>query len=394
MRRVSSALLALLPFIFFKLRLVLLWQLVPQQLRRKVVSRFIKVPERQASASRPKTAGPPFTIVGFASSETGLGWTTRILKKQLSSGGVAPEIVDVSDRFGAAHRAVEPAGAALSSEPGTLVLNVNPHQIALALAGIPRELLDNKYIVGSFVWELEAIPENWHSPAALVDEIWVPTRFVASAFERAKLGRPIRVVPYQVEVPEGTQAARRRFNIPSDRFVVLVAANTRSGMARKNVEGAIQAFLAAFPDEDHRAVLLVKIQDGVLGESFPERLKQAFKRSDVQIVEQSLDDKSMWDFVASCDVVLSMHRSEGYGLLLKQGLLLGKSVVATGWSGNLDFMVGDFNAYLIDYDLVPVVDPQGLYDGGQGLVWAEPRMEDAVEVLVGLYQKWFGNMRN
>lgn len=366
--------------------------MVPPALRRKVVSRFIRLPERQASGSRPEISGPPFTIVGFASSETGLGWTTRILKKQLSSGGVAPVIVDVSDRFGAAHRAAEPASATLSAEPGTLILNVNPNQIALALAGIPRELLDNKYVIGSFVWELEAIPESWHSPLALVDEVWVPTRFVASAFERTNIGLPIRVVPYQVEVPEGTRAARHRFNIPDDRFVVLVAANTRSGMARKNVEGAIQAFVRAFPDQGEKALLLVKIHDGAFGENISKPLKEAFGRDDIRVVETNFDDRSMWDFIASCDAVLSLHRSEGFGLLLKQGLLLGKPVVATGWSGNVDFMTSDPNAYLIDYALVPVSDPQGLYDGDQGSAWAEPRVEHAAEVLADLYRQWLGSV--
>lgn len=299
-------------------------------------------------------------------------------------------VFDITERFGTAHYGSTAREHPFPAEPGTLVLNVNPHQIALSLAGIPAEAIDNKYTVGAFAWELEAIPDAWHAPLALIDEIWAPSKFVAAAFERAGFKGPIRVVPHPVEVPEGTQARRADFNLPDDRFLVLVAANTRSGMARKNVEGAIQAFLEAFPNEDHKALLVLKIHDPAFGERIPDRLKEALGRSDIRIVEEGFDDNTMWDFIASCDAVLSMHRSEGYGILLKQGLLLGKPVVATGWSGNVDFMTGEPNGYLVDYDLVPVNDPEGVYDSRQGLVWAEPRTEHAAELLVRLYRRWRG----
>ena len=44
------------------------------------------------------------------------------------------------------------------------------------------------------------------------------------------------------------------------------------------------------------------------------------------------------DVMAACDAYVSLHRSEGTGLTITDALALGKPVIATGWSGNMDFM--------------------------------------------------------
>ena len=46
--------------------------------------------------------------------------------------------------------------------------------------------------------------------------------------------------------------------------------------------------------------------------------------------------------------------------MLAEAMLLGKPVVATGWSGNMDFM-NSVNSALVGYTLVSAVDEQGVY---------------------------------
>jgi glycosyltransferase involved in cell wall biosynthesis len=54
-------------------------------------------------------------------------------------------------------------------------------------------------------------------------------------------------------------------------------------------------------------------------------------------------------------------------------------VVATGWSGNLDFMDAD-SAALVGYRLVEARDPRGVFEA-PGAVWAEPDVAEAAAAL-------------
>jgi hypothetical protein len=63
-------------------------------------------------------------------------------------------------------------------------------------------------------------------------------------------------------------------------------------------------------------------------------------------------------------------------------MMLGKAVIATGWSGNLDYM-SPSSAALVRYQLVPVEDPSGRFPSG--LLWAEPDAEHAASLLRQLH---------
>ena len=78
---------------------------------------------------------------------------------------------------------------------------------------------------------------------------------------------------------------------------------------------------------------------------------------------------------------LSLHRAEGFGLLLKQGILLDKFVVATDWSGSKDFMTGPM-AVPVSYNLVPVADQDGPFASYPHLRWADPDLDDAVKRII------------
>ena len=70
-----------------------------------------------------------------------------------------------------------------------------------------------------------------------------------------------------------------------------------------------------------------------------------------------LPPADMSGLMAAADIVLSLHRSEGFGLVPAEAMQLGKPVVATGWSGNMDFMNAR-NSAPVSYSLVPVQDPR------------------------------------
>jgi glycosyltransferase involved in cell wall biosynthesis len=94
-------------------------------------------------------------------------------------------------------------------------------------------------------------------------------------------------------------------------------------------------------------------------------------------------DADVLSLIAGADVLVSLHRAEGFGLTPAEAMALGTPVLATAWSGVLDFMDGDC-ALMVPAELVPVDDPQGIYRGRQ--TWAEPDIPAAAGALVRLRQ--------
>jgi hypothetical protein len=152
-----------------------------------------------------------------------------------------------------------------------------------------------------------------------------------------------------------------------------------SSMVRKNPLGAIAAFKAAFGNgQDHFFVLKLSST-----EVYPDdlRLIQAAigDAENIRLLTGNLPEPQLRGLIAASDIVLSLHRSEGFGLIPATAMLLGRAVVATGWSGNLAFMTPETSA-LVSYRMIPVVDPRGTYQF-QGARWADPEVEDAASQL-------------
>jgi len=103
-------------------------------------------------------------------------------------------------------------------------------------------------------------------------------------------------------------------------------------------------------------------------------------------MEDPLTYQEVVSLYGSCDVFVSLHRSEGFGLALVEAMALGKPVIATAWSGNMTFM-NAFNSCLVTYRLVPVKATHVVYSKrllGTGALWADPNLEDAAAWMVRL----------
>ncbi len=258
--------------------------------------------------------------------------------------------------------------------PGVpLVMHVNAPMLPLALLRLPKRLTRNRRIIGYWAWELPDVPPEWRPGLACVDEVWVPSCFTAAALEPLLPGR-VRVVPPPLAVMPPCPSAldRAAFGLPPDAVVVLVSFNLASSMARKNPFAAVAAFRHAFGDRPDRVLVLKVGHPDHAPEDFA-RLATMVRAPNIILHTQTLPAADSHALTACADIVLSMHRSEGFGLVLAEAMLLGKPVIATGWSGNTAFMNAG-NSALVAYRLVPARDDRAIY---RDSLWAEPDPSDA-----------------
>lgn len=232
----------------------------------------------------------------------------------------------------------------------------------------PRRVVGPRY--GYWAWELPRAPSTWLTDAALVDEVWAPSRYTAAALKGARA--PVRVVPHPLFLEDyrGVAPAPKTAD-----FRAVTVFDCNSSAARKNPEGAVEAFRRAFGD-DPSCELIIKTQNGEAHPTAMARLHAA-AGPHVRIIDAVWPYAEVKRLIAGADVLISLHRAEGFGLTMAEAMALGVPVVATAATGNLDFM-GPGCAVMVPASWVPVEDPDGIY---KGQVWAEPDLTAAAESL-------------
>ncbi len=337
------------------------------------------VAPRAEAAGRLKPG--PVVVGGQLTTASGLGESARLCLDALRTLGWDAGHADVSHLFLRPDlETALPGRPAQPGEGGTLIQHVNGPYMPYVAMRLGRAFLAGRRIIGYWAWELPKMGPDWGRGFSHVHEIWVPSRFTADALPEG-IGVPVKVVPHPVRPPAAARA-RDRFGLPADAFVVLTAFDMGSTYVRKNPRAAIAAFRRAF-GADPGCLLVLKV-------SHPNDAQWAMGDLDaalagmgnVRLITDTLSRQDMASLVASADTILSLHRSEGFGLLPAEAMLQGIPVVATGWSGNLTFMTPHDSA-LVGYRLVPVEDPQGTYDVA-GAQWAEADTAEAASWLAKL----------
>ena len=253
---------------------------------------------------------------------------------------------------------------------------LNANEMDDAYAHLGSSFFAGRYNIGYFAWELSRFPDAWVGAFRYFDEIWAPSRFIQQAVAD-KAPCPVVWMPLAVEPVCSAPLSREHFGLPENRFLVLFFFDFRSFIQRKNPWAALRAFSAAFRDDPSAPVNLVIKMIGA--EACPEDY-QDFLASDavrdprVILINRVMTDQEIKELVRLCDCFLSLHRSEGFGRGLAEAMYFGKPVIATGYSGNLDFM-NEANSCLVDCTLIPVGADEYPYGAGQR--WAEPDVEQA-----------------
>lgn len=348
-----------------------LWRLLPAERRRLLFTRATAL-----LAPRPDHPAPPvhggIAVVGELSRASGLGEAARHMRAAFDALGVANWGIDTATRI----VPELPPGAAL-------LIHVNPPVLPYTLLRLPRGLLRGRRVIGYWAWELPRLPATWLAGPRFVHEVWALSQFTAGAFATIlPPAIPLRVVPIPVRQPLPSALGRGDFGLPADAVVVLTSFSLASSFVRKNPLGAIAAFRAAFGARPDHMLLLKVSNPGHFPADLAAIQAAIAGAPNIRLETRTLPAADAHALTACADIVLSLHRSEGFGLVPAEAMLLGVPVVATGWSGNMDFMDAG-SAALVPFSLVPASDPRGVFQA-EGAVWAEPDIAAAAAHLVRL----------
>jgi glycosyltransferase involved in cell wall biosynthesis len=236
--------------------------------------------------------------------------------------------------------------------------------------------------IGVSAWETERLPPSWRGHADGMDEIWACSGFVAGAF-RHDTSRPVVVVPHPVyPIRPGPRALP---GIPDGVFLFVAIFEWQD---RKNPDGLLRAFRRAFAGRDDVGLL---VKTGLrIGADRARVVDQARRLAGGPwvrrtppvwlAIEPELSDAALHQLYRRADACVSLHHAEGFGLTMAEAMAAGRPVVATGWSGNLEFM-DDESAFLVEHRLVPARQPLTPHPLFEGMRWAEPVEEAAVSAL-------------
>ena len=329
----------------------------------------------QANARKPAAIdqGAGVNLIGYARAEMGLGEAMRGEAQAMTDVDIPFAIIDY--RHGNPSRMGDDTFAhKVVAQPAYDVnlIYINADALEQALSKLPSHLRAGRYTIASWAWEMPEFPDQWLHAFGLIDEVWAPSEFVRQSVA-PKAPCPVITVPYAVRVPPGPFLGREHFGLPTDAYQFLMMYDVHSVRERKNPRGALNAFLRAFGDSDRSVTLVIKINnsDDQERRAIDELVRD---RANVVILDRAMSRTDVDSLLWCSDSYISLHRSEGFGLPIAEAMGLGKPVIATHWSGCVDFMTPD-NAACVEYSLVTLDRDFGPYAAGQH--WAEPDLDHA-----------------
>lgn len=316
-------------------------------------------------------------LVGNIKAETGLGQSCRLVANELQATGVSYSLYQYEQLGVMAEGYYKDYEDKISSElPYNInLIHINPHEMGLAFMQNHEKIWNGRYNIGFWLWELEEFPEQWTPCFHCVNEIWTPSEFISQAI-RKKTSLPVTTVPYHIEVSVKGNYSRKEFALPDNQFLFLMMYDRTSMTKRKNPEGVIAAFKKAFNPKQNVG-LVIKINN-CAEEELLNLQGELEQYQNVYFLTDVMERDKVNGLISCVDAVVSLHRAEGFGLVLAEAMYLGTPTIATNWSSNTEFMTQE-TACLVNCELVEIQEDMGLLKKGNR--WAEPDISQAADYM-------------
>lgn len=307
-------------------------------------------------------------VAGYLGAELGIGEIGRLVTTAIESTGRECATLD---RKTATHRhkAGFQAREACVGEFDTNLICVNADRLPEFAHAVGPHFFDGRHTIGFWWWEVSDLPHNYRQAFELVDEIWCGSDHVRDAIARIS-PKPVHKVVLPLAELANYPRRERLVDEPGNRdFTFLFSFDFYSVVARKNPEGLIDAYVSAFAESDG-AKLIIKTINGDKHMSEHERLRRyGGGRPDIEFLDGYLATEANRDLIAAADCYVSLHRAEGLGLTMAEAIAVGTPVIATAYSGNLEYMRPS-SSWLVPYELCEI--PAGCEPYPPGALWAEP----------------------
>lgn len=203
-------------------------------------------------------------------------------------------------------------------------------------------VLTDKYVIGYTMWDTVALPEKYQKALQLVDEVWTCSSFSAEILRRYV--DDVYVIPHVVTKPdvppEVVQRMKQRLAYDESCFYFYTIGNAIN--PRKNLLASLYAFNQCFSALDGDCKFIVK--------SIQLTLPGLSQMPNVVLLEDWLEAEEIAALHSLGDCFVNAHCAEGWGLGMSEAMAMGNLVVATGYSGNMEFMNAE-NALLVDYQV-------------------------------------------
>ncbi len=348
--------------------------------RRAEVENGSAVEDKRREIRISREQRPGVNLVGYLRAEMGLGEAARKVARALEHAGIAFSEIPYERTVSRQQHPFE------SSRPkealyDTNILCLNPRQLPELMEDVGVDLFAGRYSIGVWFWETSRFPEVSLNGFHFVDEVWVASDFVREAVAAAAW-KPVRVVPLPIEVPPQPTFTRADLGLPES-FLFLFSFDFLSAFERKNPIAVIEAFSRAFTPGEGPELVIKSIN----GDRKPSKLgllrAAAGGRPDVHLLDGYVSAEEKNALMATCDCYVSLHRSEGFGLTMAEAMSYGRPVIATAYSGNLEFMNED-NSYLVPYGPIRISHDSGYPSETE---WAEPDGSVAAHLMRRVYER-------
>lgn len=324
-------------------------------------------------------------VVGPLSDTNGLGRAARYELDKLRMEYARLEEIDI--RHTTPELIQKRIDAGELTPPDILIILAQPDNYKLILPLFEPDFLARAWRIGQLVWEMQYCPDEWAFLRDILHEFWSPSRFSAESIASG-LRLPYEVRPHPVNVPDVPPMDRDRFGVTCNDFLGLAIMDLRACPDRKNPLTHVETWQRAF-GRDPTCKLLLKVRFSKRTQVVRRELLELIgDYPNITMVEDVFSDQEISAFQKMGNVFLSLHRSEGYGLNIKEALIIGLPVVATDWSAPAEYLSNHANAYRLRCVQIPCRDYLRTYAHSRSLRWAEPDMLQAAVMLREIHKQF------